>query len=144
MPEEIAVPSGTLSPDQLKYLSLLAEQYPSEEALCTEITRLNARMSLPKGTEHFMSDIHGEYEAFAHIMNNCSGVIREKVNMWLGYRLTGTEADELCRSAVAGVDPHPGGTHGFPRPDAVLQVYPGNRSKPDAEGMVLPAAGADA
>ena len=46
-------------------------------------------LSLPKGTEHFMSDIHGEYEAFCHIMNNCSGVIREKVVMWLGDDMTG-------------------------------------------------------
>ena len=73
-----------LSPDRLKYLRLLAEQYPTIEALCTEITRLSAQLSLPKGTEHFMSDIHGEYEAFCHIMNNSSGVIREKVHLWLG------------------------------------------------------------
>jgi len=89
-------PSGScLAPEQMKYLALLAEQYPSEEALCTDIIRLSAQLSLPKGTEHFMSDIHGEYEAFTHIMNNCSGVIREKVRMWMG-ELTGKEADELC------------------------------------------------
>ncbi len=86
----------SLSPERLKYLQLLGEQFPTVEALCTEITRLNARLSLPKGTEHFMSDIHGEYEAFCHIMNNCSGVIREKVHLWLGDQLTATEADALC------------------------------------------------
>ncbi len=80
----------------LKYLHLLGEQYPTVESLCTEISRLSAHLSLPKGTEHFMSDIHGEYEAFCHIMNNCSGVIREKVNQWLGDRLTRVEADEFC------------------------------------------------
>ncbi|MBR6030152.1 MAG: fructose-1,6-bisphosphatase [Clostridia bacterium] len=85
-----------LSPDRLKYLRLLAEQYPTIEALCTEITRLSAQLSLPKGTEHFMSDIHGEYEAFCHIMNNCSGVIREKVHLWLGNQLTEAQADALC------------------------------------------------
>ena len=79
-----------------RYLQLLSEQYPSIEAICTEITRLNAQLSLPKGTEHFMSDIHGEYEAFCHIMNNCSGVIREKVHLWLGNKMTQAEADELC------------------------------------------------
>ena len=79
-----------------KYLALLAEQFPTVEDLCTEITRLRAQLSLPKGTEHFMSDIHGEYEAFCHIMNNCSGVIREKVDQWLGDRLTHEEADALC------------------------------------------------
>jgi len=85
----------SISAEQLKYLRLLAEQYPSVEALCTEITRIRAQLSLPKGTEHFMSDIHGEYEAFCHIMNNCSGVIREKVHLWLGG-LSMQEADELC------------------------------------------------
>ena len=84
------------SAENLKYLRLLGEQYPTIEALCTEITRLSAQLSLPMGTEHFMSDLHGEYEAFCHIMNNCSGVIREKVNLWLGNQLTQTEADEFC------------------------------------------------
>ena len=88
--------SETMTPERLKYLRLLGEQYPTVEALCTEIARLSARLSLPKGTEHFMSDIHGEYEAFCHIMNNCSGVIREKVQLWLGGQLTGAEIDELC------------------------------------------------
>ena len=86
----------TLSPERLKYLQLLGESFPTEEALRTEITRLSAQLSLPKGTEHFMSDLHGEYEAFCHIMNNCSGVIREKVQLWLGRQLTGAEVDELC------------------------------------------------
>ncbi|MBQ4473787.1 MAG: fructose-bisphosphatase class III, partial [Lachnospiraceae bacterium] len=87
---------STDSEEHLKYLRLLAEQYPSVEALSTEISRLSAQLSLPKGTEHFMSDIHGEYEAFVHIMNNCSGVIREKVHLWLGDQLTGAEADAFC------------------------------------------------
>ncbi|MBO4837142.1 MAG: fructose-1,6-bisphosphatase [Clostridia bacterium] len=82
--------------ERKKYLELLAEQFSSLEELCTEITRVRARLSLPKGTEHFMSDIHGEYEAFCHIMNNCSGVIREKVDLWLGDRLSPQEADSLC------------------------------------------------
>ncbi|MBQ9262793.1 MAG: fructose-1,6-bisphosphatase [Clostridia bacterium] len=86
----------SISPERLKYLRLLGEQYPTVEALCTEIAHLSAQLSLPKGTEHFMSDIHGEYEAFCHIMNNCSGVIREKVHLWLGSQLTETEADDLC------------------------------------------------
>ncbi len=85
-----------VSTEQLKYLRLLGEQYPTVEALCTEITKLGAQLSLPKGTEHFMSDIHGEYEAFCHIMRNCSGVIREKVYLWLGDQLTESEADALC------------------------------------------------
>ena len=59
-----------VSSEKLKYLQLLGEQFPTLESLCTEITRISAQLSLPKGTEHFMSDIHGEYEAFCHIMRS--------------------------------------------------------------------------
>ncbi len=79
-----------------KYLSLLAEKYPSRQSICREITNLNAILNLPKGTEHFMSDLHGEYEAFYHILNNCSGVIREKVNLLFGDILTDREQQEIC------------------------------------------------
>ncbi len=61
-----------------EFLSLLAEQYPTEQTVLTEIINLCAILNLPRGTEHFISDVHGEYEAFCHILNNCSGVIREK------------------------------------------------------------------
>ena len=94
MPEQSS--QDALSPEKRKYLQLLSEQFSSPENLITEITRLSAQLNLPRGTEHFMSDIHGEFEAFTHIMNNCSGVIREKVNVWLGDRLTRREADALC------------------------------------------------
>ena len=77
------------TPERLKYLTLLAEGYPTVQSLCTEIVHLEAILALPKGTEHFMSDIHGEYEAFCHILNNCSGVIREKVNMLFSGTMTG-------------------------------------------------------
>ena len=62
-----------------KYLKLLKEKYPTKQSVYRELINLNAIMNLPKGTEHFMSDLHGEYDAFYHIINNCSGVIREKV-----------------------------------------------------------------
>jgi len=84
------------SPQRLKYLALLSERYASRQALRAEIINLGAALSLPKGTEHFMSDIHGEYEAFCHIMNNCSGVVREKVTLWLGDDMSGREVNELC------------------------------------------------
>ena len=79
-----------------KYLSLLAEKYPAIQLVCREIINLNAILNLPKGTEHFMSDLHGEYEAFYHILNNCSGVIREKVNLLFGDILTDFEQQEIC------------------------------------------------
>ncbi len=62
-----------------KYLMELAKQYPSRGAVAAEIIRLNGLLNLPKGTEHFLSDIHGEWEAFSHIRRNASGVIRNKV-----------------------------------------------------------------
>lgn len=79
-----------------KYLQLLAEKYPTKQAACREIINLNAILNLPKGTEHFMSDLHGEYEAFYHILNNCSGVIREKVHLLFGEILTDSEQQEIC------------------------------------------------
>ena len=66
--------------DQLKILNLLAAEYPSIAIASATLVNLNALSNLPKGTEHFMSDLHGEAAAFEHILNNCSGVIREKVD----------------------------------------------------------------
>lgn len=79
-----------------KYLQLLAEKYPSARAVAREIININAILNLPKGTEHFMSDLHGEYEAFCHILNNCSGVIREKVELLYRDILTPEEIMEIC------------------------------------------------
>lgn len=79
-----------------KYLKLLSEKYPTMRSLSREIINLTAILNLPKGTEHFMSDIHGEYEAFCHILNNCSGVIREKVNRLYSNSLSDCERDEIC------------------------------------------------
>lgn len=62
-----------------KYLLELGKQYPSRNAAAAEIIRLNGLLNLPKGTEHFLSDLHGEWEAFSHIRRNASGVIRNKV-----------------------------------------------------------------
>ena len=72
---------------QEDYLKLLAQQYPDISSVCTEIINLNAIRNLPKGTEHFMSDLHGEDEAFRHILNNGSGVIREKVDMVFAHSM---------------------------------------------------------
>ena len=81
---------------QLKYLKLLSKQYPSISSASAEIINLEAVLSLPKGTEHFMSDLHGEYEAFCHILNNCSGVIREKVDLLFGETLSDFDREEIC------------------------------------------------
>ena len=60
---------------ELRYLQLLSREFPTVQSVCAEIMNLNAILQLPKGTEHFMSDIHGEHEAFLHILNNGSGAI---------------------------------------------------------------------
>ena len=86
----------TITDNNRKYLSLLAEKYPSPRAVTREIININAILNLPKGTEHFMSDLHGEFEAFCHILNNCSGVIREKVQQLYGGVLSEDDIAELC------------------------------------------------
>ena len=83
-------------PNQLKYLELLSEKFPTTQAAFTEIINLEAILNLPKGTEHFVSDVHGEYEAFEHILNNCSGVIRERVEEIFNLELTASEQAALC------------------------------------------------
>jgi fructose-1,6-bisphosphatase-3 len=85
-----------LTDEKLKYLKLLATKYPSIPSVCREIINLKAILNLPKGTEHFMSDIHGEYEAFYHIMNNAAGVIKEKVDMIFAACMTPKERQEVC------------------------------------------------
>ncbi|MCI2187928.1 MAG: fructose-1,6-bisphosphatase [Olsenella sp.] len=81
---------------QFKYLELLSEKFPTTQAAFTEIINLEAILNLPKGTEHFVSDVHGEYEAFEHILNNCSGVIRERVEEVFNLELTASEQADLC------------------------------------------------
>ena len=86
----------TFSPTELQYLKLLAKQYPTVQAASTEIVNLQAILNLPKGTEHFISDIHGEYEAFLHILNSCSGVVKEKLDELYGTSLSRHDRDQLA------------------------------------------------
>lgn len=69
-----------LSEDKLKYLYTLSEKFPTEESVFTEVLKLSAELYLPKGTEHFLSDLHGEYEAYSHVRRSASGVIRRKID----------------------------------------------------------------
>ncbi len=66
--------------NELKYLEILSEKFPTVQSVCTEIINLEAILNLPKGTEHFLSDLHGEYESFLHILKNASGVIKTKID----------------------------------------------------------------
>ena len=83
-------PTQACRPENLHYLKMLARQYPTVQAASTEIINLQAILNLPKGTEHFVSDVHGEYEAFLHILNSASGVVREKLD------------DSVCRHRLQG------------------------------------------
>ena len=82
--------------EELHYLRLLARQYPTVEAAGTEIIRLQAILNLPKPTEHFMSDIHGEHEAFLHILNSGSGEVKEKLEELFGNSMTQKDRNDLA------------------------------------------------
>jgi len=80
----------------IKYLQLLSKSFPAISDASTEIINLEAILNLPKGTEHFLTDIHGEHEAFQHVIKNASGVIRKKVAEIFGHTLREGEKKELC------------------------------------------------
>ena len=86
----------TYHPEHLHFLKMLAKQYPTVQAASTEIINLQAIRNLPKGTEHFISDVHGEHEAFQHILNSASGVVREKLDDLFGTTMTRHERDQLA------------------------------------------------
>lgn len=86
----------TIDESQLPYLRLLSKSFPTIAAASTEIINLEAIMNLPKGTEYFLSDIHGEYEAFQHVMKNASGSVQRKVNELFGDTLREQEKRDLC------------------------------------------------
>ena len=79
-----------------RYLRLLAEKFPTISSAATEIINLEAILSLPKGTEHFLSDLHGESTAFTHVLKNASGVIRRKVDEVFGMTMREADKNELC------------------------------------------------
>ena len=84
------------SPDELRYLKMLSRQYPTLRAAGTEIINLQAILNLPKGCEHFISDVHGEHEAFLHLLNSCSGVIRERLDLLFKDTVPHAELDQLA------------------------------------------------
>ncbi len=82
--------------DDIRYLKLLAKQFPSVPSVTTEIINLQAILHLPKPTEHFLADIHGENEAFDHVLRNASGNIKRKVDELFGNTLDKQQKKELC------------------------------------------------
>ena len=94
------MPLTIMSLEELKsderYLRLLSEKFPTRKAVVTELINLKAILSLPKGTEHIVSDLHGESGAFVHILKNASGVVRRKVDDIYGLTLSENEKRALC------------------------------------------------
>ena len=82
--------------EDMRYLQLLSHSFPTIADASTEIINLEAILNLPKGTEHFLADLHGEYEAFQHVLRNASGAIKRKVNEIFGNTLRENEKKELC------------------------------------------------
>ncbi len=80
----------------VRFLELLSEKFPTVSSATTEIVNLQAILSLPKGTEHFLSDLHGENTAFTHVLKNASGVIRRKVDDLFGMNMRQQDRDALC------------------------------------------------
>lgn len=81
---------------EIRYLKTLAKQYPTIGDACTEIINLQSILNLPKGTEHFLTDLHGEYEAFSHILKNGSGSVRRKIDEEFGHTLTERDKKSLA------------------------------------------------
>lgn len=82
--------------EDLRYLQRLAELYPTIGKASTEIINLQSILNLPKGTEHFMSDLHGEYEAFSHVLRNGSGAVRKKIDDVFGHTLSNSDKRSLA------------------------------------------------
>lgn len=81
---------------KLRYLETLAELYPTIAKASTEIINLQAILNLPKGTEHFITDIHGEYEAFSHVLKNGSGSVRRKIEQVFGHTMSQKDKRDLA------------------------------------------------
>lgn len=82
--------------NRLDYLKLLATKFPTISVASTEIINLQAILNLPKGTEHFLTDLHGEYDAFQHVLRNASGVIKSKIEAIFGDTLKKKDKENLC------------------------------------------------
>ncbi|HKM13225.1 MAG TPA: fructose-1,6-bisphosphatase [Bacteroidales bacterium] len=89
-------PDASFDENELRYLKLLSKSFPTITEACTEIMNLQAILNLPKGTEHFLTDIHGEYEAFRHVLKNASGSIERKINDEFGDTLRESVKRDLC------------------------------------------------
>ena len=81
---------------ELRFLKLLSHNFPDVATASTEIINLSAILNLPKGTEHFLADLHGEYKAFQHVLRNASGTIKRKVGEIFNDTLSNRDKKDLC------------------------------------------------
>ena len=88
--------STKFTQEQLKFLNLLSDKFPTVQSACTEIINLEAILNLPKGTEHFLTDIHGEYDTFSHVLRNASGMVRKKIDDVFGKSISEKSKRQLA------------------------------------------------
>ncbi len=88
--------NGNFTAEEMKYMMLLSDQYKNINSAATEVINLKAILNLPKGTEHFVSDIHGEAESFSHVLRNASGVIKNHISAIFGASLRESEKKALA------------------------------------------------
>jgi fructose-1,6-bisphosphatase-3 len=93
-----------VSKEELKFLTQLSKQFPTLQAASTEIIKLEAILLLPKGTEHFVTDIHGEYDTFNHILSNASGAVKRKIDDVFGHSISIAEKNQLATIIYYPVD----------------------------------------
>ena len=82
--------------EKIRFLQCLSKQYPTIDSAATEIINLQSILNLPKGTEHFLSDIHGEYRAFSHVLRNGSGAVMKKIDDVFGDTLFEDQKEDLA------------------------------------------------
>ena len=131
----------------LRYLQLLSRSFPTIADASTEIINLEAILNLPKGTEHFLTDIHGEYEAFQHVLKNASGAVKRKVNEIFGNTLREAEKKELCtliyypREGSGRLVSDHSEPVGEGLSECIFQIYPFQSSKILARRVLLHHSG---
>ena len=121
-----------------RVLELLSNSFPNISAASTEIINLEAILNLPKGTEHFVADLHGEHEAFIHILRNASGNIKRKVTEIFGTSLASSDIRELCTLIYYALPPCEGASVG------IVEVYALQGAQGAPSGICLYNRGAAA
>ena len=145
--------------EDLRYLQLLARNFPTIADASTEIINLEAILNLPKGTEHFLSDIHGEDQAFSHVLKNASGAVKRKVNEIFTNSLRESEkgtlyphllssrkvrVDQIQREGSGGLVPSHVEPAGEGVPKRLLQIHPLESAQGSPDGIFLYHPGAPA